>query len=201
MTHNNQGPGLSRLYPMAVDELQLPAVLGLPAQAARSRSSWHHCRRAELAWQGVRRTSQGWGVTRTHLSIAAVGTMACRSSTGPGLPSANAAAAQAPCMHCPPWGDWVSHTQLQQFGTGINTRKAFFKEKNSLRPKAEGKHGLNILTLCAERVQMLPLTVQKAHGATVKSFKTSKLRLVSRHDCTAFKRVTHRGTCSWARCA
>lgn len=38
---------------------------------------------------------------------------------------------------------------------------------------------------------MLPFTLKKAHEATVKSFKTSKLRLFSRHDCRAFKPVTH----------
>lgn len=97
-----------------------------------------------------------------------------------------------------PWDGWISHSPLQQFVTGINTTKAFLKEKNSLRPK--GKHGLNILILCADRVQMLPLILKKAHEATVKSFKTSKLRHVSRHGCRAFKPVTHRGTCSWARC-
>lgn len=66
-------------------------------------------------------------------------------------------------MHCRACHGWISHTQLQQFVTGITTTKDFLKEKNSLRPKAEGKHGLNILILCAERVQMMPLTVKKAH--------------------------------------
>lgn len=125
-------------------------------------------------------------------------TITCRNGIGLRLWQCNCIPVPSPSCTARLWDGWISHTQLQQFVTGVITTKAFLKEKNSLRPKAEGKHGLNIP--CAERVQILPLTVKKAHEATVKSFKISKLRLVSRHDCRAFKPVTHRGTCSWTRC-
>lgn len=58
------------------------------------------------------------------------GDRACRNSTG--LPS-EMQLHPSPLVHCSPWGGWISHTQPQQFGTGINTTRAFLKEKNSLR--------------------------------------------------------------------
>lgn len=193
-----------------------PAPLPVPAEPAAPRVSGGGRRNkrgplqegwASLGWLGVLPFRTLWGkptsavdVTWTHPDYCSNGDNHLQKWDRIKALTMQLHSSPFSFMHCRLWGGWISHTQLQQFVTGVIITKAFLKEKNSLRPKAEGKHGLNILILCAERVQTLPLTVKKAHEATVKSFKISKLRLVSRHDCRAFKPVTHRGTCSWTRC-